>query len=38
LLTYFVDAGVLRVLRNRAKRLGNSSAASFATACRKPRY
>jgi hypothetical protein len=23
LLTYFVDAGVLRVLRNRGKRLGN---------------
>jgi hypothetical protein len=23
LLTYFVDAGVLRFLRNRAKRLGN---------------
>jgi hypothetical protein len=33
LLTYFVDAGVLRFLRNRGKRVGNFVLTKWATAC-----
>jgi hypothetical protein len=29
LLTYFVDAGVLRILRNRGKRIGNFVLSEF---------
>ena len=34
LLTYFVDAGALRILRNRGKRFGNFVSARSATGCR----
>jgi nucleoside-diphosphate-sugar epimerase len=34
LLTYFVDAGLLRILRNRAKRVGNFLRSEFKHAMR----
>jgi enolase len=38
LLTYFVDAGALRYLRNRGKRSAISCSAKSATGCRKARH